>query len=61
MTITPSPQQAAAIRAIVDWYRNPHRQQPVFRLFGYAGSGNFGWRLMSFERAAGKVGRSLPA
>ena len=39
MTFTPSPQQAAAIRAIVDWYRNPHRKQPVFRLFGYAGSG----------------------
>jgi exodeoxyribonuclease-5 len=39
MTSTPSPQQAAAIRAIVDWYRNPFRQQPVFRLFGYAGSG----------------------
>jgi len=39
MTFTPSPQQAAAIRAIVDWYRTPHRKQPVFRLFGYAGSG----------------------
>jgi exodeoxyribonuclease-5 len=39
MTFTPSPQQAAAIRAIVEWYRNPHRKQPVFRLFGYAGSG----------------------
>lgn len=39
MTITPSPQQAEAIRAIVDWYRSPNRRQPVFRLFGYAGSG----------------------
>ncbi len=39
MTLTPSPQQAAAIAKIVDWYRNPHRKQPVFRLFGYAGSG----------------------
>lgn len=39
MSFTPSPQQAAAIRAIEDWYRNPHRKQPVFRLFGYAGSG----------------------
>ena len=35
----PSDQQAAAIKAIVNWYRNPHRKQPVFRLFGYAGSG----------------------
>ena len=39
MTIMPSPQQAAAIAKIVDWYRNHCRQQPVFRLFGYAGSG----------------------
>ena len=35
----PSPQQAAAIPAIKDWYREPHEQQQVFRLFGYAGSG----------------------
>ena len=39
MTFTPSPQQAAAIRAIVGWYRTPNRRQQVFRLFGYAGSG----------------------
>jgi putative DNA primase/helicase len=39
MSFTPSPQQAAAIGAIVDWYRDPHPKQPVFRLFGYAGSG----------------------
>lgn len=39
MTFTPSPQQASAIGAIVDWYRDPHRKKPVFRLFGYAGSG----------------------
>jgi exodeoxyribonuclease-5 len=36
---TPSPQQAAAIRAIVDWYTSPNRTAEVFRLFGYAGSG----------------------
>jgi exodeoxyribonuclease V len=35
----PSPQQAAAIRAIVEWYSNPNRTAQVFRLFGYAGSG----------------------
>jgi exodeoxyribonuclease V len=35
----PSPQQAAAIRAIVEWYSNPNRTTQVFRLFGYAGSG----------------------
>jgi len=39
MTFTPSPQQAAAIRAIVDWYSDPYRSAQVFRLFGYAGSG----------------------
>jgi exodeoxyribonuclease-5 len=39
MTFTPSPQQAAAIGAIVGWYRTPNRRQQVFRLFGYAGSG----------------------
>lgn len=39
MTFTPSPQQAAAIRAIVEWYSNPNRTAQVFRLFGYAGSG----------------------
>jgi len=39
MTFTPSLQQAAAIRAIVDWYRTPHNRKQVFRLFGYAGSG----------------------
>ena len=35
----PAPQQAAAIREIVDWYRTPHNRKQVFRLFGYAGSG----------------------
>ena len=35
----PSPQQAAAIRAIVEWYSNLNRTTQVFRLFGYAGSG----------------------
>ena len=39
MSITPSPQQAAAITAIVDWYRSRCAQQQVFRLFGYAGTG----------------------
>lgn len=39
MSFTPSPQQAAAIRAIADWFRNGTDIQQVFRLFGYAGSG----------------------
>ena len=39
MTFAPSPQQAAAIAKIVEWYSNPYRSAQVFRLFGYAGSG----------------------
>ena len=39
MSFTPSPQQAGAIRAIVDWFQNRTHQQQVFRLFGFAGSG----------------------
>ncbi len=39
MSFIPSPQQAAAIRAIVDWYQSRKHHQQVFRLFGYAGSG----------------------
>ena len=39
MSFTPSPQQADAIRAIVDWFQNRAHQQQVFRLFGFAGSG----------------------
>lgn len=49
MTFTPSPQQAAAIRAIVDWYRNPTREQAVFRLFGFAGSGKSTITLHAIE------------
>lgn len=36
--ITPSDTQAAAISAIVDWYKDPF-SQPVFYLAGYAGTG----------------------
>jgi exodeoxyribonuclease V len=37
--ITPSDQQATAIRRIEHWYRFETRTQQVFRLFGYAGVG----------------------
>ena len=36
---TPSPAQAAAIRAIKEWFETRTHEQQVFRLFGYAGSG----------------------
>lgn len=39
MSFTPSPKQAEAIRAIVDWFQHRTHQQQVFRLFGFAGSG----------------------
>jgi exodeoxyribonuclease-5 len=39
MSFIPSQQQAAAIAAIEDWFRRRTRDQQVFRLFGYAGTG----------------------
>lgn len=39
MSFIPSPQQMAAIAAIEDWFRRRTRDQQVFRLFGYAGTG----------------------
>jgi exodeoxyribonuclease-5 len=36
---TPSDTQARAIAAIKDWFQNRTRDQQVFRLFGYAGTG----------------------
>lgn len=39
MSFIPSPQQAAAIAAIEDWFRHRTREQQIFRLFGYAGTG----------------------
>jgi exodeoxyribonuclease-5 len=37
--VVPSAAQAAAIREIKDWFENRTRDQKVFRLFGYAGTG----------------------
>jgi exodeoxyribonuclease V len=39
MSFIPSPQQASAIAAIENWFRRRTRDQQVFRLFGYAGTG----------------------
>ncbi len=38
MSFAPSPQQAAAIAAIVAWYRHRRARQQLFRLSGYAGT-----------------------
>jgi len=37
--LTPSNTQVRAIKAIKDWYENRTKEQQVFRLFGYAGTG----------------------
>ena len=34
-----SDRQAAALRAVREWFRNDTERQQVFRLFGYAGTG----------------------
>jgi exodeoxyribonuclease-5 len=39
MSFTPSPLQAQAISAIKDWFQNRAKEQQVFRVFGYAGTG----------------------
>ena len=39
MSITVSEAQAKAIRAIRDWFLHRTHEQPVFRTFGYAGTG----------------------
>jgi exodeoxyribonuclease-5 len=39
MSFTPSSLQAKAIQAINDWFTNRSAVQPVFRVFGYAGTG----------------------
>ena len=39
MNFVPSPQQAAAIAAIRDWFSSRPREKQVFRVFGYAGTG----------------------
>jgi exodeoxyribonuclease V len=39
MTFTPSPLQSKAIAQIKDWFNNQTKDQQVFRVFGYAGSG----------------------
>ena len=36
---TPSPLQVQAIRDIREWFENRTDDQPVFRVWGYAGSG----------------------
>src|SRR6516162_5079289 len=34
-----TPEQDAALKAIADWWKSGRRRTPIFRLFGYAGTG----------------------
>lgn len=38
-TLTFSPQQAAALDSVAHWLKNDTKTKPIFRLFGYAGTG----------------------
>jgi exodeoxyribonuclease-5 len=38
-SVTPSAQQAHAIRSIENWFRHETQKQPIFRVFGFAGVG----------------------
>lgn len=49
MSVTLSPVQSRAIAAIRDWYCNRRREQQVFRLFGYAGTGKTTITAMAIE------------
>ncbi|MBX9738697.1 MAG: AAA family ATPase [Beijerinckiaceae bacterium] len=49
MSFVPSQQQAVAIAAIETWFRTRTREQQVFRLFGYAGTGKTTITAMAIE------------
>jgi len=34
-----TPHQDAALKTIARWWKSERRQSPIFRLFGYAGTG----------------------
>jgi exodeoxyribonuclease-5 len=53
--ITPSDMQKKAIDDICDWYRNRSREQKIYRLFGYAGSG----KTTITKYAIGQLGLSM--
>lgn len=52
--ITLSPQQRAAADAVLSWYTSPNRK-PVFRMFGYAGTGKTTVIKHVVERLRGRV------
>lgn len=35
----PSPEQATAIRSFIEWFKHGTHEQPVFKVFGFAGTG----------------------
>src|SRR5436305_9958527 len=53
-----TPQQDAALKAIAHWWKNDRHQSPLFRLFGYAGTGK---TTLARHLAAGVDGKVLYA
>src|ERR1700730_16663226 len=50
-----TPQQDAALKAIAHWWKNDRHQSPLFRLFGYAGTGKTTLARHIAEGIDGKV------
>ena len=58
--ITPSDTQARAIAAIKDWFKNRTKEQQVFRLFGYAGTGKIHRPEIRARRARARSAQEQP-
>src|SRR5256886_14581310 len=50
-----TPHQDAALKAIAKWWKGERRQSPIFRLFGYAGTGKTTLARHIAEAVDGKV------
>src|ERR1700745_2812549 len=50
-----TPHQDAALKTIAEWWKTERRQTPLFRLFGYAGTGKTTLAKHIAEGADGKV------
>jgi exodeoxyribonuclease-5 len=59
--ITPSPQQAAAIKSIREWFRGGAARKQVFRVFGFAGTGKTTLTRMAVEELGLRPGEVVHA
>jgi len=57
--ITLSDTQAAAVKSIIDWYKNRRDKQQVFRLFGYAGTGKSTILKYAIDEIGGRFMRRI--